>query len=431
MKRIIISATLCMLVGFSFAQKKAVKDAKSSMNSKKFEEARGYIKPALTDPETANDQETWKLAGDIEYKQFDEELQKDMTSSLTGKKGDQKTMYQGLFNSYAPYLKADELGELPDEKGKVKNKVRKDISNNIRSAYPYFRNGGAIAYEQKDYKKAVDFFEMYWNIPNLPIFADDKTSKDYFATQDTSLQEVKYFAAISAMYNKDEKKALELFTRITKEPFVENSMYKLNEVYELIAEQYRNMEDTVAFIQALQDGAKKFPQSTYFIPNLINEYIKNNELEKALAYLDEAIKNDPANACDFNSVKASIYSNKLDLVNAEKFYNEALIADPTCKRALEGLARTYILTAQDLKDKAYQETNRKTQTEIDAKAKEYYQKAYPLLEKYKGLLEPAASSDMRQALILLSNVYYNLNMSAEYDKTEAERKQYFPETETE
>ena len=82
MKRIYLFVSLCMLVGSSFAQKKAVKDAKSAMGNNTTE-ARNLIKPALTNPETMSDAETWKIAGDIEYKVFDDEVTKTKTEAIT------------------------------------------------------------------------------------------------------------------------------------------------------------------------------------------------------------------------------------------------------------------------------------------------------------------------------------------------------------
>lgn len=425
MKKLLISATLCLLVTASFAQKKAVKDAKSALGSKNYTEATTLIKPALTDPETANDPETWKLAGDIGYKQFDEEYQKQILKQAT----DDNKMYTGLLDSYEPYLKADQLGELPDEKGKVKNKVRKEIATNLRFAYPYFQNGGAINFEKKDYAKAVTYFQIYWDMPNLPMF-NNEADKKFFATQDTLIQTIKYYAAISALYSGNSAQAVSLLKRIAQEPFIANPTYKENEVYELIADEYRKANDSVAYVQALQDGAKKFPRSTYFIPNLVNEYIKNGQLDQALLYLDEAIKNDPSNACDFNSVKASIYANRNEFDKSKEFYNAALAADPNCERALEGLAVAYILKAQDLKDQAYKKSDRKEQVALDNQANDLYKKAYPLLERFKALLiaRQADKNDIKQAIIKLRNVYYNLNMP-EYDKTEEELKKYKTEEE--
>ncbi|WP_163319093.1 lipopolysaccharide assembly protein LapB [Dysgonomonas sp. 520] len=384
------------------------------MNSKEYSEARTIIKPALENPETANLPDTWKLAGDIEYDQFNNEVEVEMTSLVTKKTVDEKKMYSGLLASYAPYIKADELAEQPDEKGKIKNKVRKDIAAKLKFAYPYFRNGGIINLNNKESKTAADFFEIYWNIPSLEMF-NNKSDKEFFAKQDTAIQEVKYYAAISAINAKETDRALAMLKRITEEPFIENNVYELREVYELIADEYKKNNDSIAFTQALQDGAKKFPKSTYFIPNLINEYIKANRLDDALLYLDEAIKNDPANTCDFESVKASIYATRQDYEKATEYYTAAITADSKCERALEGLARNYMLQAQNLKSEALQ-TNRRTQTELDAKADDLYKKSIPLLESLRTLLNNrnASVDEKKQVLVLLRNAYYNLNMP-EYD----------------
>lgn len=423
-RRILFSAALCMLVSFSFAQKKAVKDAKSAMNSKKYEEANALIRPALEDPETANDPETWKIYGDIGYHQFEEENKR----MVMGQMSDDAKMYNGLLAAYKPYLKADELGQLPDEKGNIKNKFRKNISDNLRYGFPYLRNGGAVAIENNESAKALEFFMAYWNMPTLDLFKGNKDAMKYFAEQDTSIQEVKYFAAIVAMNMNDTKKAIEILDRITKEPFIPNPTYQESDIYEYLASQYIKEGDTAKFITALESGATKFPQSKYFVPNLINQYIDKGQLDKALSYLDKAIANDPANTCDFMGVKASIYADKKDYEKAEGYYNEALAKDGNCERALEGLAVTYILQAQDLKEKSAKSGNRSGQTTFDEQANNLYKKAYPLLEKYKGLLiarntDKSLDWDIKQALVKLRNVYYNLNMP-EFDATEAEMAKY-------
>lgn len=99
-----------------FAQKSAVRDAKRSLGSNDLNEARTLIKQAITNPETANDPETWKIYGDIGNKAFDNER----TNEMLGKPANQEVMFNGLLESYEPYVKADSLGELPDAKGRVK-----------------------------------------------------------------------------------------------------------------------------------------------------------------------------------------------------------------------------------------------------------------------------------------------------------------------
>lgn len=419
MKKVLLTATLCMMVVLSFAQKKAVKDAKSEMNSNNFTEARELIKPALTDPETANDPETWKIAGDIENKEFDAQrtlqmLQKDFKEGV---------MYDALLNSYAPYIKADELGQMPDEKGKVKNKFRKDIAATLKANHAFFINGGVYYNDKQEYSKASVFFEKYWELPSLAIFADDK---EKINTNDSTFQTIKYYAVITAIQAKEDQRAIELMNKILAEPFTPNSTYKESDVYELLASEYDNIKDSVNFIKILELAAAKFPENKYFIPNLINQYIKAGKSEEAIAYLDKAIANNPEGSCDMYSVKASLFAEKKDFTTADATYQAALSKDANCERALEGLAVSYIVQAQNLKEEAGNVTAAKERAELDDKAKTLYTNAFPLLEKYRSLLEgrKADEQEMKSMLVKLQNVYYNLNMDKEYEAVSAELEKY-------
>ena len=390
--------------GTMFAQKKVLKDAKRALDSNNLEEARTLIKQAINHPETANDPETWKLYGDIGNKAFDNERM----NQMLGKPANEKVMYDGLLESYYPYVKADSLGQLPDEKGKVKNKVRKDIASILKANHPYYINGGVYYNEQKDYSKAADFFEIYWDIPTLPMFEEEKDAFNL----DSTYQIIKYYAIITAIQADDHERAVRLIQRALNEPFIENSAYKESDLYELLASEYLQIGDSTKFMEVLYEGAEKFPDSKYFIPNLINIFIRQGEHEKAMEYLDKAIANDPANACELNSVKAALMVERKDYAAAEAEYNKALEQDPNCERALEGLAVNYILQAQDLKEVTATLTNRQQQIENDQKTLELYQKSLPLLEKYTESLKArnADESEINSALLKLRNVYYNLSL---------------------
>lgn len=419
MKKVLLTATLCMMVTLAFAQKKAVKDAKSEMNSNNFTEARSLIKPALTNAETANDAETWKIAGDIENKAFDAQR----TNQMLQKDFKEDVMYDALLNSYAPYIKADELGQIPDEKGKVKNKFRKDIAGTLKANHAFFINGGVFYNDKKDYSKASIFFEKYWELPSLVVFADDK---EKINTNDSTFQTIKYYAVITAIQAKEDERAITLLNKIIAEPFTPNSTYAESDVYELLASEYESTKDSVNFVKLLEIGSAKFPNNKYFLPNLINQYIKAGKSEEAIAYLDKAIANNPAGACDMYSVKASLFAEKKDFATADATYQTALTADASCERALEGLAVSYIVQAQNLKEEAGNVSSAKERATLDDKAKDLYKKAFPLLEKYKLSLEnrKADEQEIKSMLVKLQNVYYNLNLEKEYETVSAELEKY-------
>ncbi len=423
MKRSLLLITLCIFAGFSFAQKKAVKDAKSAM--KNVDEARELIKPALTNPETVNDPETWKIAGDIEYKAFDDERTLEMQKEITGKGGNEEKMYIGLYNMYDPYIKADELGQIPNEKGQVKNKFRKDIVKNMRDGHRFYINGGVYYNEKRDFKRATDFFERYWALPSLAMFEDTKGD---FNTQDSVYQTIKYYAVISSIQSADHDRSIKLLKKIIAEPYVQNSTYKESDAYELLASEYQQVNDSLAFVQVLNDGAKKFPGNKYFTPNLINEFIRGGKTAEAMAYLDQAIANDPSNTCELIGVKASLYAEQKNYASAEPAYLQAIATDANCEKALEGLGVLYILQAQDVKEKAGQTNSRSEQAQLDKQTADFYQKSLPYLEKYRDLLKARGADfdlDIKPALMKLQNVYYNLSLlnidkSTEYEAVQKE-----------
>ena len=413
---------LTMIAVFSagsiFAQSSALRDAKRSLGRNDLNEARTLIKQASEHADTSSDPETWKIMGDIGNKAFDNER----TKTMLGQNANDKVMYDGLMESYQPYLKSDSLAELPDNRGRIRNRVRKDISSILRANHPFYINGGVYYNEQNDFAKAADFFEVYWNIPTLPMFKDDNEA----FVIDSTYQTIKYYAIITAIQAQQHERALKMLERAANEPFIENSAYQESDIYELMASEYINLDDSVKYIETLHLGAEKFPESKYFIPNLVNVFIRNGETDEALAYLDQAILNDPTNACDLNSVKGALLSEQGDYESAEAEYNKALVQDPNCERALEALAVNFILQAQNLKDETMNLTDRQQQLQNDKKTVEMYQKSLAPLEKFRELLveREASDSEIQSALLKLRNVYYNLsNMgvdkSAELEEIEA------------
>ncbi|NDV67555.1 lipopolysaccharide assembly protein LapB [Dysgonomonas sp. 25] len=420
MKRIFLVASLCLLAsGATFAQKKAVKDAKAALGKDSFSEARELIKPALTNPETANDPEAWKIAGDIEFKAADKEIDKEKLKEFQPDKGgwNEAVLYEAMYNLYAPYLKADELGELPDEKGKKKNKVRKDIVRNLKIVLPYYPNAG-IYYNSSDRIKSSELFEMYWNIPQLPIFTE--ADKAEMKIVDSTYQIIKYYATITAIQAEDKERSIRLLKRLIDEPYYANNTQKESDPYELLASQYYTMGDTVKFMEVLELGASKFPENNYFVSNLISEYISAGKMDKAMDFVDKAIANG-TDQCMFISVKASLFADKKEFDTAEQYYNEALSNDANCQRALEGLGLLYALRAQEIRESAYQ-APRKEQIEINKKAEESYLKALPLFEKLYDLQKANndAPASLKKTLQKLENVYYNLEKAEELAKVQAE-----------
>lgn len=107
---------LLLAAGFTFAQEKTVKEAKSIANevNPDFNKAEQLINQALTNPETKDNADTWDVAGFIQ-KRINE---KQMENAYLRKPYDTLKVYNSALNMCKYYLKCDELAQVPNEKGK-------------------------------------------------------------------------------------------------------------------------------------------------------------------------------------------------------------------------------------------------------------------------------------------------------------------------
>lgn len=406
MKKIVIVAALLASFGVANAQKSAIRNAKAELGNKAYNKAREAIKPALSNAETANDPDTWRLAFDIESAVGDNQ----QVLQMTGKNINEEAWYTAIMKSIDYAKKADSLAQIPNNKGRIRNKHRKDIASQLRANHSLFINGGIFYNEKRDYAKASQFFETYTTLPELDLFEGK-----FEGLNDTLVQQIKFYAAITAIQSGDKDRSIRLLKKIISEPYTPYQDGKESDAYELLAAQYLEVGDSTNYMQVLEQGATKFPENQYFIPNLINSYISQGKAPQAIQYIDQALESDPSNKCQYLSVKASIYGEQQQYENSDKVYLEALETDPNCERALEGLGTSYIVQAQEYKEKMPRGINRAEQAKHDQQLKELYAKSLPLLLKYKELLDArgAEKRELRNALVKLQNAYYNLSLLGE------------------
>ncbi len=407
MKKLVFTVALCFVVGMTFAQKKAVSAAKNEIKNDKpnIEEARNLIKGAMEDPETKESAETYYVAGLIENKQFDNEKIKE----ALGQKPDEAIMYKSLGAILPYFLQADKLDQLPDEKGKVKPKFRKDMKSYITANHPYYRNGGVYYNDQKNYKEAYNFFTTYLDIPKLPMYEGDKDMAALVG--DSSYLEIKYYAAIiaSQMGNDDgRQKAIALYESLKKDN------YKQNEVYQYLCYEYEQAKDTVNLVKTLKEGVSKFPEEPYYLLNLINQYIYSNQSEEAIRYLNEAIERKPNDAQLFD-VLGRIYENKGEADKAVEYFQKALTLNPTYVEALGNMGRIYYNRGVESQAAAGNIADNKLYNEAIAKVKDLFNQALPYFEKAHEL-----KPDENEYMNALRSIYYVLGMGEKFEKIEKE-----------
>ncbi|MDL2221259.1 hypothetical protein LJC35_01745 [Parabacteroides sp. OttesenSCG-928-N08] len=401
MKRVLLVVALCVAASASFAQKKAVKQAESIAKSEKgdFNEARGLIKGALEDAESKDDPKTWYVAAFIE----DQEFSKERTKELLGQKPNEAVMYKALLSELPYFLKSYELDNQPNEKGKVKPKLTKDIKGIISSNHVHYINAGAFYFEERDYKTAYDAFEQYAEIANHPMFAGEKV-----AEVDSSYMMVMFYAGVASTQLNDPEKAIAALTRACKYDF------KREDSYQYLANEYLMKGDSLSYAKVMEEGAALFPHDDSFLLNLINYYIAANKNDMAIDALNKVIAEDPNNA-QYYVVLGNLYEQGFnDATKAEEFYLKGLEIDPELPEGLSSLGRIYYNAAVNKLGEANLISDNKLYQEELAKAKEMFEKARPHFEKARQL-----KPDERDVLVALRGIYYNLNMGPEFEEIEA------------
>ena len=400
MKRVLFSMVLLMAVSFAFAQEKNVKEAKSIAGEVKpdFAKAEQLINEALTNPETKDNAATWDVAGYIQ-KRINE---KEMENAYLRKPYDTLKVYNSVLNRYNYFVKCDELAQIPNEKGKIKNKYRSANSKTILAERPNLINGGIQYFNLNQNEEALKFFAAYVDAATLPML-----EKENLLEKDTILPQVAYYATLAADRVGDKDAVMKYAQYALKDK--ENGQFAM----QLLTDAYKAKGDTAKWVEKLQEGIVKFPENQYFFANLVDYYSSSNQNDKAMQFANDMLAKDPNNKL-YLYVKAYLYHNMKDYEKAIEFYKKTLDVDPTYAEACSNLGLVYLLQAQDYADKAPTDINDPNYATAQANIKKFYEEAKPYYEKAREL-KPDQKDLWLQGLY---RVYYNLNMGPEFEAIE-------------
>lgn len=404
MKKLFLS--ISFMVGLSaalFAQKANVSQAASLTLQEKpdFKAAREAIKPAFNDEKTKNDPKTYFTAGMIGYTENDSYSK----LMMLGKEVDQVKKGKAIMEAYDYFLKAYKLDQMPNDKGKVKPKFDKKIKENIKEFYTAQYNlvgYGAHLFDKKDYKGAFDAFSTFLEIPKLPMM-----NKELSMT-DSTYRMIKYFSALAATNMQNHDKAIEMYKDLA------DDNYETKNVYQLLADEYRSIKDTVNYLATLEQGFKLFNDDPWFLQNIINHYIYSDKIEEASKYLDAAIAQAPTVA-EYYYVKGNVDERLGNNDGARKAFEKALELQPKMASAYAGIGRIIFNQAVEFLRAADSIRDNKLYNAEVQKANDIFKQSLPYMEKAVEL-DPK-DTDFKQALKML---YYRLGDNANYEKISKE-----------
>jgi tetratricopeptide (TPR) repeat protein len=400
MKKVFLTVALFVASTAVFAQQGNVKEAKGIADGTNpdFTKAVSLINAALNDPSTKNDPETWNVAGTIQ-KRINA---KQMESAYLKKPYDTLKVYNSVLDMFKYYNKCDSLAQIPNDKGKIKNKYRKDNSASLMMDRANLINGGVLYFNKNQNAEALKFFGTYIESAKYPML------ESYNLVQkDTLLSQISYYATLAADRLKD-------YSAVKKyAPYALNDKENGKFAAQLLAETYKQEKDSVQFLKAIEDGMMKYPENQYFFANLIDYYAQRNQNAKAMEFVDAQLAKDPNNKL-YVYVKAYLYHNMKKYDEAIPYYQKATQIDPNYAEAYSNLGLVYIMKAQVLSEKATTNVNDPKYKKDQADIKALYELAKPNYEKARQL-KPDAKDLWGQGLY---RVYYYLKMGPQFEEME-------------
>ena len=407
MKKVLFTVALLFGAFVASAQVSVVKEAKAMMKKDPAGAAK-LIESALTNPETANDPNTWQLAGDLQKAMYDEENMKMYLPG--GQQPDMPKMYNSLVKMFEYYMKCDEVEVAGVANGTIKKaKLRKKNAENLVKIRPNLINGGVEAFNQNDYASAQKFLGMFLDVVENPMFVEQAA----ILKADTLNAYWANYAALAANYREPKDIAAVIkYGNIGKENATEG-WKSLN----LMADIYGGTEagDSIKWLETIKEGVAKFPSQDYFIANLANYYMQKGMYDEGLAEIDKMIASNPKPY--YLYVKGALHYEKQDYPAAIEALDKVIAAGgDLAGDAYSKKGDIYFFPAQKIveENSTLSMDDPKYNTN-EAKIKEAYEQAKPFYEKAKEL-EPENKQLWGQMLL---RIYWTLN-KGEYEALEKE-----------
>jgi len=402
MKKIILSLFLVISFTLSFGQKSNVSKAKNKalMENPDYTGAREAIKLALKDSTTKNLAETWYVAGLIGNKENEALYQK----ALLKVPFDTLVKGKALIESYDYFVQALKLDQLPDAKGKVKPRYSKDIKPLLKDYYSVQQNliaYGAYQFEKKNFEGAVKTFDVFLEIPKLPVMNNE-------IKMDSTYNMIAYYQAASAANAKMHDKAISIYESL------KDKKYETKSVYQSLYEEYVIKKDTVNFVKTLKEGLDKFPKDVWFMQNLINYYIYSGKVKDALTYLDKAIEKEP-NLAQYRFVKGNLEESLGNYEAARAAFDKGIELDPTQAESYAGIGRIYYNEAVKILEASAKIKDMKLYNAETKKAEDLFKQSLPFFKKASEV-NPKEVEYKKT----LKTLYYRMQMNKEFDAVKKE-----------
>lgn len=281
----LILSSMCLLGLGVMAQKSNVESAAIYLRNGEIEDAKKTIDLAIVHPETKADPKAWFYYVsilDTIYRNPAYENLMDANLADNFYNGCIKCIETDVKKRYEYYCKDQAI---------------------LNSAFMCF-NKGISAYEQKDYKSAIKFYEIVLSI--IPYDKNEDLKKNKLSEKNLYL-----YMALSAMQSSDNVKSKIYLKKLM------DLNYDDPVIYMQMANIYLEEKDTTSAIQFIEQGRAKFPSQKDLINQELNIYMSMGKQDVLLEKLNAAIEINSDDAT-LLFVRGSVYDNYANDLNKKR-----------------------------------------------------------------------------------------------------------------
>jgi len=303
-----------VFVGVGFAQRSNRTSAYMYLEKGQLLKAKEKIDLAIVNPKTKEDAKTWLYYGRVYYAIASSPLP--AFENLDKNAG---------VKSLEALKKAKELD--------VKHKFTKEANEYLKKLTIVFYTEGADGFKQKDYPKAIEYFQDAFKV------------SQYTNAFDTTAA---FNIGISGVLGKNPKVAAEYLKKCIDVNFNEPRIY----IYYNRALQ--QMGDTAAAQKSIALGRTRYPENLSLLLEEAQLYLERGEANKLINSLKEAIVKQPKNPsnANFNFLIGKSYDDMGKKDMAEDYYKKALAINPKFFEAVYNIGAIYVNDASKLQKEA-------------------------------------------------------------------------------
>ena len=375
----------------TYAQKKEINEAIDKIKANKdLDKVETSMTKLLKDSANRHNDKIWNLL----FESLEKQYQSGNEKLYLKQKYDTASLFNIASRMFTAMTAYDSIDALPDKKGRVRPKMRKQNANTLNTIRPNLFNGGIYFIGKQNYKQAYALLDQYISAADMLMFKSyNYTSKDKY------LPTAAYWAAYCGYKMNDAKKVLHnTYLALKDKDHHESMMQYLSATYML-------EKDTARSVETLKEGFQAYPKSSYFYAHLIDYYSRKAEWKEATELTDKAIQADSINATAWLT-KSTLFINTGDYEHSFLIADSLLKRDSTMTDAWLNAGLAKFNMGVNL-DKNPQSVRQKRQLIL-----KYYKEALPYLEQYRKL----APKETSKWALPLYTIYLNLNMGKQFDE---------------